>query len=77
MAVMTKGKGKPRKAPAYTYPSAQDIIAERDRRGLSQSEAAEMLGVSLRQWQYYEEGQAPSRPVAKLLTMFVACKKIP
>jgi len=37
--------------------AAHDLIMARTLAGLSQAQAAELCGVSLRSWQYYESGE--------------------
>lgn len=49
--------------------SAEAVKAWRERLGLSQADAAERLGISRRQYQYYEAGeQVPPRGVRMLMT---------
>lgn len=59
---------------ASNAPSAKAIKAERERRGLTQEQAADMLGISRRMWFYYEAAprkKSPSVAAGLLLRLFV------
>lgn len=71
-------KRKPR-AASDEIPSPAELRMERKRRKLTQTQAAALIGISLRMWQYYESTEAakpPSKPVAILLRQFADKKKI-
>lgn len=51
-----------RRSPAIGTPSAAQIRRAREAAGLTQSEAAALVGYSFPQYRRYETGTAPMRP---------------
>ena len=70
MLGMAKRKAK---KPAYT---PEQIHAIRTRLQLTQTEAAEKLGATLRTWQYWESGERNPSPQAVLLLKMLADGKL-
>jgi len=44
-------------------PTPNQIRQTRNQAGLSQTKAAELLGLKLRQWQYFESGEQVMKPI--------------
>lgn len=77
MPTMTARKRRPRKMTAAEREALLNLLsraeAERKRRGLNQTEAAELLGLTQNGWSQLVAGKKrPSGPVRKLLVYFVS-----
>lgn len=44
----------------YGIPFTEEIIAVRERYGLSAAKMSQILGIGVNQWRYYEAGEVPS-----------------
>ena len=51
-------------------PSADEVKAARHALGLTQTECSDLVGVTLRSWQYYEAGRTVMR--ARMWSLFCA-----
>lgn len=58
-----------RRTDAPQAPTAAQVRAWREMRGVSQTAAAKLAGVSLRMWQYYEDGSVAIHPNTWLAVM--------
>jgi transcriptional regulator with XRE-family HTH domain len=63
-----------RKRTAASKEYGQRLLAERKRRGLTQTEAGALIGTTRRSWTSYEAGWPAQAPVAILLDLFLQKK---
>lgn len=71
MVAIEKGRKQP--ARVHRFFSSSDIKAMRERAGVSQRDFANMLGVSLRTLQEWEQGRrTPTGPAMNLLRVYEA-----
>jgi transcriptional regulator with XRE-family HTH domain len=52
-------------------PWAKKLRQAREARGLTQTQAAALLGVTQRSWAMWEAGRQPSKPLKLLLQLFI------
>lgn len=64
----------PPKPSRTTKAETQALCGLRERLGLTQSEMADKLGVTMRMYRYYESGRPIPRPVQILVTLIKAGK---
>lgn len=62
-------KQSTRRTDAPQAPTAAEVRAWREARGLTQTAAATLAGVSARMWQYYEDGSVSIHPNTWLAIM--------